>query len=139
MGFEYRSPTTIGGWPLIHVCSGVDAASGRPKVAKGVVAIGNIAIGGVAVGGLACGLIAVGGASLGIAFALGGAAVGLGVSIGGFAVGAVAFGGAAIGFVYAIGGGAIGPAVIDGQKCDEAARQFVLRWLSALGLPPSCR
>ncbi len=139
LGFEYRSPATIGAWPLIHVCTGVDAATMRPKAAKGIIAIGNIAVGGLAVGGLACGVLAVGGGALGLAFALGGAALGLGVSVGGFAVGSVAIGGAAVGFAYAIGGGAFGPAVIDGQRCDEAAREFVLRWIGAVRLPPSCR
>jgi len=72
LGYEYRSPTMIGGWPLIHISTGVDAATMRPKVAKGVVAIGNIAVGGLAIGGLACGVLAVGGGSIGLAFALGG-------------------------------------------------------------------
>ena len=136
-GYEYKSSTTIGGWPLIHVCAGIDPVTIRPRVAMGVVAIGNIAIGGLAVGGLACGLLTVGGASIGLLLAVGGAALGLGVSVGGLAVGSIAIGGAAVGFVYAIGGGAFGPAVIDGRHCDEAARAFARRWLDAL--PPSCR
>src|SRR5437773_2023722 len=101
-GFEFRSQTSIGAWPLVHVCTGVDPVTMRPKVAKGVVAIGNIAVGGLAVGGVACGLLTVGGASIGLLFALGGAALGVGLSIGGLAVGSVAIGGAAIGFVYAM-------------------------------------
>jgi hypothetical protein len=139
LGFEYVSSFTLGRWPLIHVCMGVDPTTMRPKVAKGVIAVGNIAVGGLAIGGIACGLLAVGGASLGILFALGGAALGLGLSIGGLAVGSVAVGGAALGFAYAIGGGAIGPAIIDGRRCDEAARLFVVRWLGPSMLPPSCR
>lgn len=139
LGFEYRSPVTVGGWPLIHICAGVDPITMRPKVAKGILAIGNVAIGGVAIAGLACGLVAVGGASFGLLFALGGAAFGLGLSVGGLAVGAIAVGGAAIGFVYAIGGGAIGPAIIDGRRCDSAAFEFVRQWLGSGVLPPSCR
>jgi hypothetical protein len=110
-GYEYKSSTTIGGWPIVHVCAGIDPVTMRPRIAKGVVAIGNIAVGMVAVGGLACGLFAVGGASIGLLLAVGGAAVGLGVSVGGFAVGSIAIGGVAVGFVYAIGGGAFGPAL----------------------------
>jgi hypothetical protein len=136
-GYEYKSSTTIGGWPLVHVCSGIDPVTMRLRVARGIVAIGNIAVGGLAVGGIACGLFTMGGASFGLLTAIGGAAVGLGVSVGGFAVGSIAIGGAAIGFVYAIGGGAFGPAVIDGMRCDEAARDFARRWLNRL--PPSCR
>ena len=139
MGYEYRSEMTIAGWPLVHVSAGIDAVTMRPKVARGVIAIGNIAVGGLAIGGVACGVLAVGGASIGLAFALGGAALGFGVSIGGLAVGSVAVGGAAVGFLYAIGGGAIGPAVIDGRHCADAAREFLRRWLGEAGLPPSCR
>jgi hypothetical protein len=136
-GYEYKSSVTVGGWPLVHVCSGIDPVTMRPRIAKGVVAIGNIAVGVLAIGGLACGVFTLGGGAMGLLFATGGLALGLGLSIGGLAVGSIAIGGAAIGFVYAIGGGALGPAVIDGRHCDEAAREFVRRWLN---MPtPSCR
>lgn len=136
-GYEYRSSMTIGGWPLIHVCAGIDPITMRPRIAKGVVAIGNVAVGALAIGGLAIGLFTVGGGSIGLLLAVGGAALGLGVSMGGLAVGSIAIGGAAIGFIYAVGGGAFGPAVIDSRHCDEAARDFVRRWLDVL--PPNCR
>jgi len=136
-GYEYKSSTSIGGWPLVHVCAGIDPVTMRPKIARGVVAIGNIAVGALAIGGLACGLFTLGGASIGLLVAVGGAALGLGVSVGGLAVGSIAVGGLAVGFVYAIGGGAFGPAAIDGRHCDEAARAFVRRWLDVA--PPSCR
>lgn len=103
-GFEYRSATVIGGWPLVHVCSGVDPVTMRPRIAMGVVAIGNVAVGGLAIGGVACGLLAVGGATFGLLAAVGGLAIGMGVSIGGLAIGSIAVGGAAIGYSYAIGG-----------------------------------
>lgn len=138
MGFEYRSRASIGDWPLVHICSGFDPVTMRPRVAKGVIAIGNIAIGGVAMGGVACGLATAGGASLGLLFALGGAALGVGLSIGGLAVGSVAIGGGAIGFVYAMGGGAFGPAVIDGRHCDPAAADFLRQWFGSRILPPHC-
>jgi hypothetical protein len=135
-GYEYRSPITIGGWPLLHVCSGIDPVTLRPRIAKGVVAIGNIAIGAFAVGGVACGLVALGGASLGLLLAAGGAAIGTGLSIGGLAIGSVAAGGAAVGLMHAFGGAAFGPSAIDATRCDETARQFLARWTS---LPPGCR
>ena len=139
LGFEYRSAARIGDWPLVHICLGVDPATLRPRVAKGVVAIGNIAVGGIAIAGLSCGLVTVGGLSVGLLFALGGAAIGLGVSIGGLAVGALAMGGLVFGFIHAVGGAAFGPSVIDGNSCDAAAREFVGRWLGPGRLPPSCR
>ena len=134
LGFEYRSSGTFRGWPLVHVCMGMDAVTMRPKIAKGVVAIGNIAIGGLAVGGVALGLLAVGGVSLGLAFALGGVALGVGLSVGGVAVGSIAVGGAAIGFVYAIGGGAPGSDGVVEAACESAP---VRRTTAAL--PPSCQ
>ena len=139
LGFEYRSGVTIGSWPLIHICVGVDPVTMRPKVAKGVVAIGNVAVGGVAIAGLACGLVTIGGASFGLLFALGGAALGLGLSVGGLAVGSVAVGGAAIGLIHAVGGAAFGSSIIDGRHCDPAAVDFVRRWLGSGILPPNCR
>jgi hypothetical protein len=139
LGLEYKSAAAIGSWPIIHICMGVDAVTMRPKVARGIIAIGNLAVGVVALGGVACGLFTLGGVSIGLLAAVGGAALGLGCSIGGVAVGSVAVGGVAIGFAYAIGGLALGPAVINGQVCDAAAREFVVRWLSAASLPLNCR
>ena len=109
VGYEYKSSATIGGWPLIHVAAGVDPVTLRPRIAKGIVAIGDVAVGVLAIGGLACGLFTVGGASIGLMVAVGGAALGLGVSVGGFAVGSIAIGGAAVGFLHAVGGAAFGP------------------------------
>ena len=59
----------------------------RPRVARGIIAIGNIAVGVVAIAGLSCGLVTLGGASIGLLFAVGGAAFGFGISVGGLAVG----------------------------------------------------
>ena len=139
LGYEYRSSVEIGGWPLLHVCAGVDPVTMRPRVARGIIAIGNMAVGAVAIGGLACGVVTIGGASFGLLFALGGAAIGLGLSVGGLAVGSVALGGAAIGFVHAIGGGAFGPSIIDGRQCDPATVEFARQWLGSAVLPPHCR
>jgi hypothetical protein len=110
--FEYTSSARIGTWPLVHICSGVDPVTMRPRIARGVIAIGNVAIGALAIGGLACGLVSVGGAAIGLLVAVGGAALGLGASVGGLAIGSIAIGGAAFGFAYAIGGVAAGPAVL---------------------------
>jgi len=135
--WEYRSAIAFNGWPLLHVCFGNDPVTYRPRVARGVIAIGNIAIGAVAIGGASIGLITVGGLSIGLAAAIGGAAIGTGLSIGGFAFGSIAVGGAAVGLVYAIGGGAVGPAVLSAARCDQAALDFVRQWLSQL--PHACR
>ena len=39
---EFRSKEEIGGWPLIHINIGTNPETGRPLVAKGVVAIGCV-------------------------------------------------------------------------------------------------
>ncbi|HLT45778.1 MAG TPA: zinc ribbon domain-containing protein [Rubricoccaceae bacterium] len=95
LGYEYRSKATLFGWPLLHVVKGVDPATGKPRVARGVVAVGDVAMGGLALGGLAVGLVAFGG--LGVGF----------LAVGGAAVGAVAVGGAALGWYWAVGGFAV--------------------------------
>ena len=139
VGYEYRSSLAIGGWPLLHVCAGFDPVTMRPRVAKGVIAIGNMAIGVVAIAGLSFGLVTVGGLSIGILLALGGVAIGFGFSAGGLAVGSVAVGGAAIGLAHAIGGVALAPSVIDGARCDAGTAELVRRWLGSGSLPPPCR
>ena len=98
MGYEYRSKAEIFGWPLIHVAQGMDPATGRPRIARGVIAVGNLAFGVLALGGIAVGGIGLGGLSLGL------------LSFGGLALGGVSFGGLAVGLYAAVGGVAAGPA-----------------------------
>jgi hypothetical protein len=89
--FEYRSKEEINGWPLIHINIGTNPETGRPLVAKGVVAIGNIAIGIVSIGALAFGVVTLAGIGLGI------------VSVASIAFGIVALGAIALGFEVALG------------------------------------
>jgi hypothetical protein len=77
VGWEFRSAISIGSWPLVHICFGNDPVTLRPRIAKGVIAIGNAAVGALAVGGAAFGLLTIGGFSLGLAGALGGFALGV--------------------------------------------------------------
>jgi hypothetical protein len=103
--YEYKSPRTIFGLPLLHIVYGFSGA-GMFKPAKGFIAIGNVAIGVIAIGGLAVGGITIAGIGLGI-FCLAGLAFGIAVGVGGIATGYLALGGIAIG-TYAVGGLAIG-------------------------------
>ena len=89
--FEYRSKEEINGWPLIHINLGTHPETGRPLVAKGVVAIGNIAIGIVSIGAAAFGVVTLAGFGLGI------------VSLAGMAIGIVALGAIALGYEVALG------------------------------------
>ena len=116
--YEYRSETEFFGWPLIHIARGFDPATGRLRVARGIIAIGNIAIGALAFGGIAVGGLTIGGLGIGLV-TLGGLAIG-GIAFGGLALGAfLAVGGLAISLLYAIGGGAIAPYTISGAGIDS--------------------
>jgi hypothetical protein len=129
-GYEYRSEREFLGLPLLHIVAGrgFDPATGKLRIAKGIIAIGPIAMGGLAVGGLSFGLLSFGGMAVGL-IALGGAAIGVLLALGGLAVGLVAIGGAAIGY-YAFGGGAVGVHAFGGNTQDPNAMEFFRGWLS---------
>ncbi len=115
--YEYKSSLELFGLPLVHIANGYDLETMRPRVAKGIIAIGNIAIGVVALGGLALGGFTLGGLSVGLV-AFGGLAVGL-FALGGGAIGIVfAGGGLAISAMYALGGLALAPHFVGGNGAD---------------------
>lgn len=124
-GYEWRSPTEVLGWPLIHVAGGWDPVRGTRRVARGVIAVGDIAVGALAVGGIAIGGLALGGLSVGLA-ALGGVGLGVLIGFGGFATGYVALGGVAVG-VYAMGGVALGIHTLGALAQDPAALELFER------------
>ncbi|HTA31636.1 MAG TPA: serine/threonine-protein kinase, partial [Candidatus Cybelea sp.] len=99
---DYRTQQTIFGIPWVHVAWGTDPATGKPRVAQGVVAVGTVAKGVVAVGLEAYGVIATGLLAVGIApvglFALGFFTSGI-FSVGIQAVGILAIGFSAVGIV----------------------------------------
>src|SRR5205085_5768410 len=92
MGFDHRSKAKLFGLPLLHLAYGIDPATGKGRVAKGIIAMGERAIGVFAFGGSAIGVLAFGGIGLGI------------VSFSGLSFGVVAIGGLAIGLLLAFGG-----------------------------------
>jgi hypothetical protein len=123
-GYEYRSPITILGWPLVHIAFGMNPETGFPLVAKGIFALGNFALGIVAVGGFAFGGFTLAGIGAGL-FVFAGIAAGL-VAIGGMAVGLyLAVGGMAVSLQYALGGLALAPHKID-ANC--ATTDMITRW-----------
>lgn len=126
-GYEYKSEVELFGWPLIHIAQGYDPQTLRPRVARGIIAIGNAAIGVFALGGLAIGWFAFGGLSLGI-IALGGVALG-GIGVGGVAIGLLlAAGGLALSSAYAVGGLALAPHFIGGNGVDPDFYQILERF-----------
>jgi hypothetical protein len=130
--YEYRSEAEMFGLPLIHIAYGIDSATGRPRVARGIIAIGNIAIGVMAMGGLAVGGLTLGGLSLG-AIALGGLTIG-GVALGGVGLGLfLALGGLAISGGYALGGLALAPHFIGGNGVDPEFLRMLESWFPSVG------
>jgi serine/threonine protein kinase len=133
---DYRSKITLFGLPLVHVTSGLDPATGRQRVAKGIIAIGGrakgviamggLAYGGLAFGGLALGVFPIGGCAVGL-FPFGGLALGLIAALGGAAVAPIAIGGGALGY-YAFGGQAYGMYVLDAVTENPTAARFFLPW-----------
>ncbi len=132
LSFEYRSKTTVFGWPLVHIATGVDPASGRKRTAKGIVAMGCaprgvIAFGDVAVGVIACGIFGYGVISVSVVavgvVALGSLAAGLLAAMGGVALAPVALGGAAFGY-YANGALACGKHALSPSGYDPIAGKF---------------
>ena len=133
---NYRSKAEWFGLPLLHVTSGLDPATGRERLAKGIIAIGGrakgvvafggVACGGIAFGGMATGVIAVGGLAIGV-ISYGGLALALAAAVGGLAIAAIAIGGAAIGY-FSYGGGAYGAHALGANARDPKAMDFFLPW-----------
>ena len=96
-GYEWKSATTLAGWPLVHVAFGIDRA-GKIRTARGLIAIGQRAVGGVAVGILALGVISCGVVCGGVV-SFGVVAVALGLACGVNAIAPIAFGVVAAGFM----------------------------------------
>jgi hypothetical protein len=106
-GIDWRTKASLGGYPLVHVAYGRDA-SGRRRVARGVIAVGQFAVGAVVI------------AQFGIAYVFGLGqfvfgpivvaqfALALALGVGQFATGVIAIGQIAVGwYVLAIWG--VGP------------------------------
>lgn len=132
LSYEYRSKATLCGWPLLHVATGVDPATGRKRSAKGIIAVGSaprgvIAFGDVAVGVIACGIFGYGLVSISIVavgvVAMGSVAAGLWLAMGGVAIAPVALGGAAFGW-YANGAIAWGKHAMSPHVHDPLADAF---------------
>jgi hypothetical protein len=145
--WEYRSPTTLFGLPLVHFTAGRNM-EGKAKPAIGWIASGEraygilfaggaFAVGGIACGGASVGLLSFGGLSVGLLLAFGGFALG-GVAMAGCAVGWIATGGLAIAWHAAMGGVgaahdiAFAGAPLAAHANDAVARAFILNhpWLN---------
>ena len=125
--YEYKSKLKFFGLPLVHIAQGIDINTGRPRVAKGIIAIGNIAIGVIAIGGLCFGGLVFGGMGLGL-FVIAGISAGV-LAFGGMAFGIyLAVGGIAVSAMYAMGGLAMAPHTISSMGADPEAIRFFENW-----------
>jgi predicted Ser/Thr protein kinase len=137
-GFEFRSRTAIGSWPLLHICFGRDPQTGRLMRARGIIAIGLYAQGVVALGVFAMGVLAFGVVSVGLLasglaclglISQGVLSAGLFAAYGVMAVAPVALGATALGHI-AVGVKAIGVHVAGASVAIEPQAAHVGdRWL----------
>jgi len=128
-GFEWKTRRTILGLPLICIAFGADE-KGRPRVARGFIALGQFAVGMVVIAQFGLGLISLGQVAVGVA-AGGQLAVGLLTGMGQVCVGTFAVGQVVVG-VY--GRGQIGWADYlwsPGRTDMEAVAMFeTIDWLA---------
>lgn len=95
-GFEWKSRVLWMGAPLVHVAFG-NGCDGRPRTARGLIAIGQRAVGCVAFGIMAAGFISIGFVSVGV-FSLGVVSIGALAAAGVNALAPYAIGVVAVGF-----------------------------------------
>ena len=130
-GFEWKSQTTVWGFPLVHIAVG--RKDGRLRVAKGVIAIGQFAVG----------LITIAQFGIGILFGFGQFLLGFTViaqfaigclfGVGQFATGYVAVGQFAVG-AYALAQYAFGEHVWMTGRKDPQAYEFFRQLAQWIGL-----
>ena len=96
-GFEWKTKTKIFGLPLVHIAIGINQETGKPYLAKGIIAIGVFGIGLITIaqfgigillglGQFAAGIFAIAQFAFGVYFGLGQFATGL-TAIGQFSLG----------------------------------------------------
>jgi hypothetical protein len=90
--YEWKSETTLFGWPLVHIAWGWDWNTGRLRVAKGIIAIGQFGIGLITIAQFGIGLLFCLGQFVVGFTALGQFAGGVLFAAGQFAVGLYAYG-----------------------------------------------
>ena len=91
-GFEWKSKTTIFGWPLVHIAIGRNKETGKLMAAKGIIAIGQFGIGVITIAQLGIGILFGLGQCVGGLIAIGQIALGGYFGLGLFAIGLTAIG-----------------------------------------------
>ena len=126
-GYDWKSRTTVCGYPLVHIAYGRDAR-GKLRVARGVIAIGQFAIGLVTIAQFGIGFLFGFGQFFLALTAVAQVAVTPLCGIGQLATGYIAIGQMALGY-YALGQIAYGMHVWSVHRRDPAALAFFARLL----------
>ncbi len=95
-GMEWKSKTTIMGWPLVHIAIGRSRETGRLLTAKGIIAIGQFGLGLITIAQFGLGIVGLG-QFIGGIMTVGQFALGLYFAAGQVACGITAVGQAAVG------------------------------------------
>lgn len=126
-GYDWKSQTTVWGFPLIHIAFGRDAR-GKLRVAKGIIAIGQFGIGLITIAQFGIGFLFGFGQFFLALTAIAQVAITPVIGIGQFATGYIAMGQVAIGY-YALGQVAYGIQVWGMNRRDAEALAFFSRLL----------
>lgn len=128
-GFEWKSKAMVGTWPLIHVAIGRDA-TGRLRVAKGIIAVGQFGIGLITIAQFGIGLLFGFGQFVAGFTAIGQIAIALYFGLGQIATGETAIGQIAVGS-YVLAQAGFGKYVWSTKMKDpEAVEHFTALWQS---------
>jgi hypothetical protein len=125
-GYEYKSPRTYWGYPLVHIAFGKDSR-GKWRVAKGIIAIGQFALGLVTVAQFGVGLVFGFGQFIIGGTVLAQVAGGLMVGVGQIATGYVAIGQVVLAY-YGLGQVGLAKFLWSYARKDPEAVRFFLSW-----------
>ncbi len=126
-GIDWKTQTTLYGYPLVHIAFGRDA-QGKRRVAKGVIAIGQFAIGVITIAQFGVGILFGFGQFIFSPIAVAQFAVALIFGLGQFATGYIAIGQFALGY-YALAQMGFAKYIWSaGRKDIEAFNFFRLYW-----------
>jgi len=132
-GVDWKSRTTIGGWPLVHIAFGRDAQR-KLRVAKGIIAIGQFAIGFITIAQFGVGFLFGFGQFILGATAVAQVAISLAFGAGQIATGYVAIGQFALGY-YVLGQLAFGRFIWSTQFQHPEAVEFFRNLARTLRIP----
>ena len=131
-GFEWKSSSMMFGLPLVHIAFGRDA-SGKWRVARGIIAIGQFAVGGIVFAQIGAAAIFGFGQIMLAPVVIAQIAIGLVFGLGQIATGYVAVGQVVLA-VYGAGQTGWAEHLISSRFKDPEAVAFFNQWLERIGI-----